>query len=75
MSARIDPAGIPFVAGVLALATAAAFAVDWWAAVPFLAFAILFLAFFRDPDRQASAGEKAVLAPADGRVLVAGMVW
>src|SRR5207244_1807903 len=32
----------------------------------------LFLFFFRDPDRYASADDTAVLSPADGRVMIAG---
>jgi len=55
---------------------AAAAAVAWALAIPFLALAAFFIFFFRDPDRRPNAsdsgGDDAVLAPADGRVLVAG---
>jgi len=55
---------------------AAAAAVSWALAIPFVVLAAFFLFFFRDPDRRPnvsdSAGDDSVLAPADGRVLVAG---
>ena len=69
---RIDPAGWPFVAGGLLLAIAAT--VFGGAAIGGLVFglAAFILFFFRDPDRIIQAADSAVLAPADGRVLVAG---
>jgi phosphatidylserine decarboxylase len=69
---RIDPAGWPFalVAGVLALLFwLAGYAVP--AAVCGLATG-LFLFFFRDPERRIISRAGDVLAPADGRVVVAG---
>jgi phosphatidylserine decarboxylase len=57
------------------LAIAAGAVVTWALAIPFVVLAAFFLFFFRDPDRLAdpgAAGDHAVLAPADGRVLVAG---
>jgi phosphatidylserine decarboxylase len=68
---RLDPAGIPFLVGALALAVVAAVAA-WTLAIPFVVLGAFFAFFFRDPDRHATATEEAVLAPADGRVLVAG---
>ena len=70
---RVDRAGYPFILGALVLA-AAAIALSWIAAVAVFALAAFFLFFFRDPDRLTPAplDENAVLAPADGRVLVAG---
>lgn len=45
----------------------------WALAMPFLLLAGFFSFFFRDPERHNGAAENdAVLAPADGRVLVAG---
>ena len=69
---RIDRAGWPFVLGALAAALVAGAGLAWWAAAPFLVLAGFFVFFFRDPDRQCGADPDAVLAPADGRVLVAG---
>jgi phosphatidylserine decarboxylase len=69
---RIDPAGWPFIGGAFALAVIAAFAVDTLAGAALLVLAGFFLFFFRDPDRNVTRADKAVLSPADGRVLVAG---
>ena len=52
---------------------AAALTVGYAGAVPLVILAAFFTFFFRDPDRQSTANaDVAVLAPADGRVLVAG---
>jgi phosphatidylserine decarboxylase len=69
---RIDPAGLPFIGGALALALLSGAAVAWLLALPFLVLGAFCLFFFRDPARRASAREDEVLSPADGRVLVAG---
>jgi phosphatidylserine decarboxylase len=69
---RIDPAGLPFIGGALATAVAWAIAGVWLAAWPFFLLAGFFLFFFRDPDRLSPSDDDAVVAPADGRVLVAG---
>ncbi len=71
---RVDRAGYPFIFGALVLAVAAAVPGFWIAAVPFFALAAFFTFFFRDPDRRApdTLRDNDVLAPADGRVLVAG---
>lgn len=68
----IDPAGWPFIGGACALAVVAWAAWSWLLALPFLLLAVLFLFFFRDPERPISAGADSVLSPADGRVLVSG---
>ncbi len=68
----IDPAGLPFVGGALALALVLGVSVGWLLAIPFLVLGGFFLFFFRDPGRRVVAGGDAVLSPADGRVLVAG---
>jgi phosphatidylserine decarboxylase len=69
---RIDPAGFPFIVGALAAAAlgGAAFGVPY--SIPFVVLAGFFVFFFRDPERQVSAADDAVVSPADGRVLVAG---
>jgi phosphatidylserine decarboxylase len=69
---RIDPAGWPFILGALALALIGAFAVHTALGLVLLAAAGFFLFFFRDPDRVVTQSDNAVLAPADGRVMVAG---
>ena len=69
---RIDPAGWPFIGGAFVLAVIAAFAVHALAGAALLVLAGFFLFFFRDPDRTVTRADKAVLSPADGRVMVAG---
>jgi phosphatidylserine decarboxylase len=75
-SLRIDRAGYPFIFGTLVLAAAAAFWLSSAVGVVLLALAAFFTFFFRDPERTAPATltDDDVLAPADGRVLVAGQV-
>ena len=70
---KIDRAGVPFVAAA-AIPAAALFLfgqTEWGAAVAAVAAFLLF--FFRDPDRHPPADPHIVVAPADGRVLHAGM--
>jgi phosphatidylserine decarboxylase len=69
---RLDPAGLPFIGGALALALVSGAAIAWVLAVPFVALGLFFAFFFRDPDRRIAAAPENVLSPADGRVLVAG---
>ncbi len=68
----IDRAGLPFIAAALLLG-----ALVWWLAGPRWAvlpvvLALFFAFFFRDPERAITTGRELVLAPADGRVMVAG---
>ena len=67
----IDSAGWPFIGGAAALAILGGIA-GWLFALPFAILAACFVFFFRDPDRQHSAGPESVISPADGRILVAG---
>jgi phosphatidylserine decarboxylase len=69
---RIDPAGWPFIGGAAALAIVAAFLVSNALGLALLIITALFLFFFRDPDRAVTEAPRAVLSPADGRVMVAG---
>jgi phosphatidylserine decarboxylase len=69
---RFDRAGLPFIGGALALALISGITIAWVVAVPFVALGLCFAFFFRDPDRRVSAAADQVVAPADGRVLVAG---
>ncbi len=59
--------------GHLVIALALALAVTWLAgwlwALPFWAFLVFVLQFFRDPGRQVPVGDKLVIAPADGRIV------
>ncbi|MBI3264161.1 MAG: phosphatidylserine decarboxylase, partial [Acidobacteria bacterium] len=68
----LDPAGWPFIAGAAVSAALAAVFVGSIAALPFVIVTIVFLFFFRDPERYPPSDPTVVLAPADGRVLVAG---
>jgi phosphatidylserine decarboxylase len=69
---RVDPAGLPFIGGALTLAIVSGATVSWALALPFVALGAFFLFFFRDPERRIADAGDLVLAPADGRVLVAG---
>jgi phosphatidylserine decarboxylase len=69
---RIDPAGWPFIGGAAALAIIAAFVVSNVLGLALMILSLLFLFFFRDPDRAVTEAPHAVLSPADGRVVVAG---
>jgi len=73
---RLDPAGRPFIGGALLLALVSGIAFGWVPAVVFVTLSGFFAFFFRDPERTPppadSHGGHSVLAPADGRVLVAG---
>jgi phosphatidylserine decarboxylase len=69
---RVDPAGLPFIGGALAIALVCGAAVSWGLAPPFVVLAAFFLFFFRDPERRIADAADVVLSPADGRVLVAG---
>ena len=69
---RVDPAGLPFIGGALAIALASGAAVSWALASPFVVLAVFFLFFFRDPERRIANAADVILSPADGRVLVAG---
>src|SRR5437764_15388360 len=68
---RIDPAGWPFIGGSLILGILAEWFIGPGGAAIFLVLACFFLFFFRDPARPITGEERAVLSPADGRVMVA----
>jgi phosphatidylserine decarboxylase len=70
---RIDPAGWPFILGGLVLGVIALSIINPFVGVALLSVTAFFLFFFRDPDRVAIVPESAVVSPADGRVMVAGV--
>jgi phosphatidylserine decarboxylase len=61
--------GWPFLAVALALAAAAGLIAGWWWSVPFWLAALFILQFFRDPAREVPEDPRAVVSPADGRVV------
>jgi phosphatidylserine decarboxylase len=69
---RIDPAGWPFVLVGLSLALLIGVLAGPLYGLALLAPTAFLLFFFRDPDRAVNAPASAVVAPADGRVMVAG---
>jgi phosphatidylserine decarboxylase len=69
---KIDRAGVPFIAAALLPTVYLLVRRRRLAAAPFAAAAGLLVFFFRDPERVAPGEADAVLAPADGRVMVAG---
>jgi phosphatidylserine decarboxylase len=69
---NIDRAGVPFIAGALVPAAVLAGTKRYGWALGFAALGAFFAYFFRDPERTIPAGEGLVVAPADGRVMIAG---
>lgn len=69
---KIDRAGIPFIAGAVVPAAVLAGARRYGWAAGFAALGAFFAYFFRDPERQIPVAEGLAVAPADGRVMIAG---
>lgn len=67
-----DRAGWPFLLGALVLALAGAGLGGRWWALPGAVLALVFLFFFRDPERPLPADQALILSPADGRVMAIG---
>ena len=61
--------GWPFLAIAVVLAAVATYFCAWWS-IPLWIIALFVLQFFRDPARIVPINPKAVLAPADGRIVV-----
>jgi len=61
--------GWPYVAGSLIAALGVTLAAGWWWALFFWMIAVFILQFFRDPPRVIPGAARAVLAPADGRIV------
>jgi phosphatidylserine decarboxylase len=69
---RLDRAGLPFVAATAGPALGLCLVQQWGWGAAFAALAAAATFFFRDPERRVPHARGAVVAPADGRVLVAG---
>ena len=69
---RIDRAAVPFVALAAAPVVVLALAGQPTLAVVAIALPVAIALFFRDPDRAPTSDRRAVLAPADGKVMFAG---
>ena len=69
---RIDRAGWPFISIAFGIALILAFASRPLWGLPFAIFGGFCVYFFRDPERTPQASARDVVAPADGRILVAG---
>jgi len=60
--------GWPFLAAALAAAAVATWLAGWWSA-PLWLVALFVLQFFRDPAREVPGDARAVVSPADGRIV------
>jgi phosphatidylserine decarboxylase len=69
---KIDRAGLPFIAAAAVPAVGCATARRYGWAASFALLGGFFAYFFRDPDRNVPDAPGLVVAPADGRVIVAG---
>jgi len=58
-----------FVALAVAVALALGFFIGWWWSLPIWLVAIFILQFFRDPAREVPDDPRAVVSPADGRIV------
>ena len=61
--------GWPFLVGIVVITALATYFFCWWSA-PLWIIALFVLQFFRDPPRDIPQDPKAVLCPADGRIVV-----
>jgi len=63
--------GWPFLIGALAVAAAVTWFFAWWS-IPLWLLALFILQFFRDPARELPDDPRAVVSPADGRIVEVG---
>jgi phosphatidylserine decarboxylase len=66
--------GWPFLAIALVVSIAATAWCAWWS-IPLWIITLFILQFFRDPPRQLPEQANAVIAPADGRIVVVGKAY
>ncbi len=64
--------GWPFLAISAAAAAATGWFAGWWWSAPLWIAVLFVLQFFRDPPREVPADARAVVSPADGRIVVVG---
>jgi phosphatidylserine decarboxylase len=62
--------GWPFLAAAVAAALVIGWLAGWWWSAPLWLAALFVLQFFRDPAREIPDDPRAVLSPADGRIVV-----
>lgn len=68
----LDRAGWPFILGAVALALLGAWLGGRWWAGPGAVLGVVFLFFFRDPERPLPLDQSLIVSPADGRVMAVG---
>ena len=68
----LDRAAWPFVLGAIVVALAGAWLGGRWWALPGGLLALVFLLFFRDPERPLPVDQSLIVSPADGRVMRVG---
>src|SRR5437868_15515858 len=61
--------GWPFAAIALLAALGVGYLLGWWWSIPLWLVAVFVLQFFRDPPRDVPDAPRAVVSPADGRIV------
>ena len=64
--------GWPFLAIAFLVSLLVTFFTAWWWSIPFWAATVFILQFFRDPGREVPDDPRAVVSPADGRIVEVG---
>jgi len=64
--------GWPFLGIVFAVSLLIGFLFSWWLTLPFWLLGLFMLQFFRDPPRAVPDDPRAVVSPADGRIVEVG---
>lgn len=68
----LDRAGWPFIVGAVAVGLVGAWLGGRWAALPGAVLTVVFVFFFRDPERPLPTDQSLIVSPADGRVMAVG---